>query len=192
MPASHILLTAFVSEYSGSVSGKPQDHQGVACRAQGSWHDVSHAPWCGDDRWLELARTTANKQGSSLRRPPRPPATTEHLSALRKHLDISQPHDAATWAIATAAFWGCRRLGELTVPSIPGFSPSLHVHRSVLIKFSTNPDGSSSASLHLPWTKTTKQEGGSLVLTGRSDHLCPVQALKNIRETGSVISLSIF
>jgi hypothetical protein len=40
-------------------------------------------------------------------------------------------------------------------------------------------DGSSSASFHIPWTKTTKELGASVVLTARNDTLCPVAALKN-------------
>jgi hypothetical protein len=40
-------------------------------------------------------------------------------------------------------------------------------------------DGSRSASFHIPWTKTTKEQGASVILTGRNDTLCPVTALKN-------------
>ena len=40
------------------------------------------------------------------------------------------------------------------------------------------PDGSSSASICIPWTKTTKQEGASIILTSRPDIFCPVAALR--------------
>ena len=47
------------------------------------------------------------------------------------------------------------------------------------ILFSILRDGSRSASFHIPWTKTTHEEGASIVLTARSDLLCPCAALKN-------------
>jgi hypothetical protein len=41
-------------------------------------------------------------------------------------------------------------------------------------------DGSQSASFRIPWTKTTKEVGASVVLTAQRDSpLCPVAALKN-------------
>ena len=40
-------------------------------------------------------------------------------------------------------------------------------------------DVSSSAKFHIPWTKTTKELGASVILTARNNILCPVTALKN-------------
>ena len=57
------------------------------------------------------------------------------------------------------------------------FDPTLHVTRSMEIVRRTNRDASASASFHIPWTKTTKEEGTTLVLTARDDHLCPLKAL---------------
>jgi len=50
---------------------------------------------------------------------------------------------------------------------------------SFRISFHTLQDGSSSASFHIPWTKTTKELGASVILTAQDDILCPVTALKN-------------
>ena len=69
------------------------------------------------------------------------------------------------------------RLGELTVPSPRAFNPSFHVTRSVEVVHRSNRDTSSSASFRIPWTKTTKEEGATIVLTARDDHLCPLKAL---------------
>ncbi|TFK24825.1 hypothetical protein FA15DRAFT_680564 [Coprinopsis marcescibilis] len=41
-----------------------------------------------------------------------------HMVSLRAGLDISNPCDAAVWAVAAIAFWSCCRLGELTGANI--------------------------------------------------------------------------
>ncbi|KAJ7746813.1 hypothetical protein DFH07DRAFT_962892 [Mycena maculata] len=91
------------------------------------WHDINGAPWEGENRWVELAHRTANKEGTAFKREQRGPVTLEHMWALRAVLDLSKPFDAAVWACATAAFWGCRRLGELTIPSAADFGPKYHI-----------------------------------------------------------------
>jgi hypothetical protein len=40
-------------------------------------------------------------------------------------------------------------------------------------------DGSWSTSFHIPWTKTTKEAGAQVILTGRDDILCPCTAIQN-------------
>jgi hypothetical protein len=51
------------------------------------------------------------------------------------------------------------------------------------ISFNTFRDGSRSASFRIPWTKTTREEGASIIVTARSDKLCPCVALRNHLET---------
>ncbi|TFK59111.1 hypothetical protein BDN72DRAFT_725460, partial [Pluteus cervinus] len=176
MPASHILLVAFVADHQGQVSGKTIKLWLSSIRA---WHEVNHADWNGEDRWVQFARTSANKLGTHHRRPQRGPITIQHLHTIRNNLDLSSPKGAAYWAITLTAFWGCRRLGELTTPSLSNFDPLQHVARSTHLKFKTLPDGTTSVSFLVPWTKTKKQEGGRVVLTGRDDDLCPVTAIRN-------------
>jgi hypothetical protein len=36
---------------------------------------------------------------------------------------------------------------------------------------------SAGASFHIPWTKTTKEDGATITLTACNDHLCPIKAL---------------
>lgn len=47
------------------------------------------------------------------------------------------------------------------------------------ISFITLQDGSRSASFRIPWTKTTREEGASIIVTARNDLLCPCAALQN-------------
>jgi hypothetical protein len=52
-------------------------------------------------------------------------------------------------------------------------------HYFCSVVFTTLRDGSRSASFHIPWTKTTREEGASVIVTARNDHLCPCTALRN-------------
>ena len=128
MPASYGLLCAFIGNYKGTISGKTIKSWLSGIRA---WHLTNHAPWYGDDKWVQMARTSANKEGSRHKRPLRSPVSIEHLLALHRAIDISNFFHAAIWAIALATFFGCRRLGETTVGSVSSFDPGRHVLRSV-------------------------------------------------------------
>jgi hypothetical protein len=176
MPASAALLTAFVSQCAGSYSGKTIKSWLAALR---SWHIANRAPWNGDDEWVQLARVSGNKQGTAFKRAPRAPVSLDHLRFLRSKLDITTSFHAAVWATALTTFFGCRRLGETTVKSQGEFCPLFHVTRSTSFSFRNLPNGSASASIRIPWTKTTKQEGGTIILTSRNDEFCPVAALRN-------------
>ncbi|KAF8797559.1 hypothetical protein BYT27DRAFT_7265566 [Phlegmacium glaucopus] len=50
---------------------------------------------------------------------------------------------------------------------------------STFPEFRQQRDGSRSASFRIPWTKTTREQGATVILTARPDVLCPVLALKN-------------
>lgn len=89
-------------------------------------------------------------------------------------------------------FFECRRLGETTVVSPQAFNPLYHATRETSISFRTLTGGTSSASIRIPWTKTTKQEGGTIILTSRSDDLCPVNALWNHLTVNSTNDLSLW
>ena len=127
MPASYALLCAFIGNHKGSSSGKTIKSWLSGIRA---WHISNHAPWYGDDKWVQMARISANKEGYRHKRPLRAPVSIEHLLALQRAITASNPFHAALWAVALVTFFGCRRLGETTINSVSSFSPSLHVLRS--------------------------------------------------------------
>ncbi|KAJ7128426.1 hypothetical protein C8R44DRAFT_549351, partial [Mycena epipterygia] len=176
MPASNFLLAAFIANHVGSVSGGTVKSWMSGIKA---WHDLNGAPWEGDDRWVELARRTANKEGTAFKCAQQGPVTVEHMLALRAALNLARPFDAATWSIATAAFWGCRRLGELTIPSPDKYDQKYHVSRGVIIKRIRPGSSSPATAVPLPWTKSTRERGATLTLTDRDDDLCPSKALNN-------------
>ncbi|KAJ7466051.1 hypothetical protein FB451DRAFT_1402456 [Mycena latifolia] len=184
MPASHTLLAAFISQHVGSVGGGTVKSWMSGIKA---WHDINGVPWEGEDRWVELARRTANKQGSTFKRAQRGPVTIQHMIALRASLNLTLPFDAAVWALATAAFWGCRRLGELTVPSFEKFDPKFHAIKSATARHITPTPDTSATTIPLPWTKSTRERGTILTLTGRQDELCPEKAFTNHRRINAAI-----
>ncbi|PPR05117.1 hypothetical protein CVT24_010092 [Panaeolus cyanescens] len=198
MPAHPDLVSAFVASAAGAVSGSTIKAWLSGLRA---WHIFNKAPWKEDD-FLSLVRTASKKVGVAKKRPLRAPVSLAHLKTLLDSLDIVVcREDAAIWACATTTFFGCRRLGETTLTS-PPFNAYRHVSRGGDIS-SRCGEGSivvDSVCIHLPWTKTTKDLGGKIILTRRNDRFCPVFALRNHfelnaikdNEDGKTISLFAF
>ncbi|PPR00693.1 hypothetical protein CVT24_000981 [Panaeolus cyanescens] len=196
MPASSDLVAAFVANSAGKVSGATIKAWLSGLRA---WHIFNKAPW-SEDKFLSLIRTAAKKAGVEKKRPPRAPISLSHLEALLEGLDIvACREDAAIWACATATFFGCRRLGETTVSLAP-FHTYRHVSRGADISHRTEKGSIvvESVCIHLPWTKTTKDLGGKIILTRRNDSLCPVFAFRNhlelneLREGDVASEISLF
>ena len=136
-------------------------------------------PWYGDDRWVHLCRTVATREGTSHEKPPRPPASLNHLLVLRHALDLSLPFHAVVWGAALATFFGCHRLGETTVRNLSSADPIFNVMRSSDVMLRTLSDGTRSLDFHIPWTKATREQGANVILTARSDCLCPCAAVLN-------------
>lgn len=176
MPASYALLSAFISAHIGKNAGATIKSWLSGIRA---WHSTNHAPWHGDDDWVQLCRSVANREGTVHQKDTRPPVSSDHLLALYRTIDLNIPFHAAVWAAATVAFFGCRRLGEILIKNRNNIDKRYNVLRWSLPAFKSHNLSMTSASFHIPWTKTTKQKGAHVVLTARNDRLCPVSALFN-------------
>ncbi|KAF7315438.1 hypothetical protein MIND_00058700 [Mycena indigotica] len=140
------------------------------------WHHINFAPWFGKETSVKKVLRAVDKD-NKFSRPPRGPVSITHMRAIRDSLDLASPRGAAFWALACAAFWGCRRLGELTLAT-KTFDPKHDASRSAPISRSTRA-GREVLSIHLPWTKTTGCAGGTLILTATNDDLCPIRAFDN-------------
>lgn len=101
------------------------------------WHKYNHADWHGKEGWLPGILKAVDKKGVAFKSPPRGPITLAHLGALQACLDLTRPRDAAIWAAALAAFWGCRRLGELLIKSKSKFNRDHDVTRSTRVSRTT-------------------------------------------------------
>ncbi|KAF7297499.1 hypothetical protein MIND_00983700 [Mycena indigotica] len=115
-----------------------------------AWHDVHQAAWPGNEPWVKLIRRTANKQGTAFKKAQRGPVTVQHLVALRSKLKLNIPFDAAVWGRGLRSLLGMPQHG-----------------------------GARASSFHIPWTKSTRERDGTVILTDRDDPLCPVEALQN-------------
>jgi integrase len=174
MPASEILLSAFVAHHAGSVSSSAMNSWLAALRA---WHTINGAPWHAGDMLLQSKKGLKKLVPGSSRRPKRPPITIEHMYALYRGLDLSNTFDAAVWAVASIAFWSCCRLGELVVPSPSSIDPLKHVMKHTTLRFASST--CRYATLHIPWSKTTKNDGTKISITSRDDPTCPLTALEH-------------
>ncbi|TFK78483.1 DNA breaking-rejoining enzyme [Polyporus arcularius HHB13444] len=175
MPASEILLSSFIASWAGKVARTTIDNwlAGLAF-----WHTLNAAPWLGS-RILKVT-CAASLKLQPPPRPKRPPVTLEHMHALRDGLDLTDAFDAAVYAVACAAFWGCRRLGELVIPSRRAFNDKRHVACRAGVRFEKIPGSAGSyAVFHIPWTKTTHHEGADVILTGNGDATTPERALRH-------------
>jgi hypothetical protein len=121
MPASRFLLAAFIPHNVVTVSGKTVQGWMSSLSA---WHDLADTLWHGDEHWVELAHCTANKLGTKFKHEQRGPITIEHLITLRLVLNLDDLFDDAVWALVLVAFRGCKRLGELTIPTLDKFDPN--------------------------------------------------------------------
>ena len=147
-----------------------------------AWHVVNGAPWEGDDTFVSKVRQGSQRLTPLMSKWEQcPPVTLEHLMALQNSLDMNDTFDSAVWVVALICFWACCRLGELTVDSVNLFDPQRHVSRSASFHFRNNVQGDKvieSLHLHLPWTKSTREEGADLAASAHAP-LSPADAFRN-------------
>jgi len=101
------------------------------------------------------------------------------LSALKLSLKLDEPFEACVWAIATCAFWGMMRFGEVTVKSRAAFDGKLHL-KSSHITFGQDLRSKPYARLDLPSAKTAQPGKTQSVFLVEQGPLCPLKALHNL------------
>ena len=113
------------------------------------------------------------------------PITVSILGAIHQSLETStNPDKAVFWAVASAAFFGFFRLGELLLNAPSQFNPATSLAwGDVAVDSHTNP---SMVQFHLKISKCDQFGSGSDIVVGRVDSpLCPVSAvLKYIEVRG--------
>jgi hypothetical protein len=181
MPASEILLAAFAAHSAGEVSGKTVSNWLSGVRA---WHRISFAPWHGGKALAAVHRGAVKLTPASSIREKRPPATLRHMGAMHARLDPTNPRDAAILGAAGYTFWGCCRLGELLVPSHSQAHDAFKFVRrgsraELASSFRTTEAGVDFFKFHIPWTKTTAEDGADIIITRRRGNpLCPIASMR--------------
>ncbi|KAG2031173.1 hypothetical protein BDR03DRAFT_876523, partial [Suillus americanus] len=119
-----------------------------------------------------------NLQGGC-RKPIRPPITLPMLTVLKATLILSDPFNACIWAMASCAFFGMMRFGEISVTSYAAFSPSKHLTRTNAF-FDYDLKNRPYARLDLPSAKTARAGEIQSVFLNEQGDLCPLAALHNL------------
>jgi len=158
-PAHEDILCAYALSFAANIAGSTVR---VKMSALKKWHAYNKRPWLGGAKLQSILDYVEKATPASSRLPPRAPVTTSMLQHLFHDLDLTQPLDAAVFAIALMSFFSQLRLGEITsshrslthpkASNIPCFE---HV---------TPPTDRSPPTLFLPQTKTSGHKGDSVIL----------------------------
>ncbi len=116
----------------------------------------------------------------SSKKPPRPPVTIEMITALHDELDLFDNMDSVVLALATTAFFGQIRLGEL-FPSSERLQKFNAKYNPVLKNLACPHSAHGSRMLHLPWTKTKKNRGEDVILCKQNGAADPINAMLHPR-----------
>ncbi|KAG1751558.1 uncharacterized protein EDB91DRAFT_1045721 [Suillus paluster] len=180
LPASFKLLHSFALW----AITDPQPGDSIFLRGLRTWHIAQGWP-------PPLSESHHNRINWSLcsleniqisrQRPLRPPVTLSMLVALKATLVLSDPFDACVWAIASCAFFGMMRFGEVSVTSRAAFTPSKHLTRAHTF-FGVDLLGSPYACLDLPSAKTARAGEIQSVFLNEQGDLCPLAALCNLAQ----------
>jgi hypothetical protein len=172
LPASEFLLCAFAADSIGLKAGGTIKNDIAAVR---SWHIKNNAPWHAGLRLSYVLRGANNLTPATSKRAPRPPISADMLSVLHDNLSLSEPLDSAVFFMATAAFYGQIRLGELLpdskLKSAPEHFPSLSDAKL--------PNARGSRKVHLPRTKTAGLHGEDIILCRQHGNTDPIAAFEN-------------
>jgi hypothetical protein len=112
------------------------------------------------------------------KKPKRHPYTPAFLAAIRDHLNLNKPLDAAVFACLTTTFYSIARLGEFTVSAIKDFDPKKHITRAN-ISDATDHNGLMVTKLHLPRTQCSPIEGEDTYWAVQVGPTNPKEALEN-------------
>jgi len=175
-PASHILISLFISEMAGHYSGKTVSNYVHGVRA---WHTLHGVPWTlgGDTEIDTLLKAATSLTPPSRKRAKRDPYTIPLITSIRDHLNPNDPLDAAVFACLTTLFFTCARVGEFTIPRLDAFDPNLHVKPSDVRK-THDRQGLEMTNFHLPRTKTAL-EGEDVFWAKQSGTSDPEEAFRN-------------
>lgn len=168
-PADEFILCAFAASYLGQISGSTVKGYLAGIRASHIRHGML---WQGGARLHYVVNGISNLAPSHSRCPIRPPVNRAMMRMLYDHLNFTSTFDIAVFATASIAFWGQCRLWELLTDS------KSNIITNPLPTLNHLAFHSTSCNLTLPWTKTTKKKGATVVLTHQQPPLSPIFALQ--------------
>ncbi|KAJ3491651.1 hypothetical protein NLI96_g581 [Meripilus lineatus] len=174
-PAKAGLVQTFVSSLIGTYPGNTLKNYVAGIRA---WHVIHSLPWAMKGKHLKLLYKSADKLApDASKRTPRAPVIIKDLEKILALLDLSDPFDVATGSCATILIYAIARSGELTVPNLTAFDPTLHPQ---ILNLSEEEDdeGHIAFQIWLPSTKRKPVDGEAISFAAQNTPTCPVAALR--------------
>lgn len=172
-PASSTLISAFIALTAGSYSGKTIANYVFGVRA---WHILHGLDWSLNDVQIEaLLKASEVLAPHMSKRKKRRPYTVEFICSLHDKLDLDTPLDAAVYSCLTTAFYCTARVGEVTVPTLSSFEPSIHVKPSDM-RIERDRSNLEMRVFHIPRTKISR-EGEDISFARQNGPSDPEQAL---------------
>jgi hypothetical protein len=158
LPTQEALVCNFIADSAGRISGSSLRNYLSGLKVLHIYHGL---PFPHSDRIKYLMKAAMDLTPESSRKGPRAPVTLMDLELLGENLSPSSPLDCAVLAAATTAFWCQARLGEL-LPNSRSAQALQFTPRCVHLDTPSTAKGS--RRLHLPWTKTTRWQGGTIII----------------------------
>ena len=101
------------------------------------------------------------------------------LHALKASLNLDDSFEACVWAMASCAYWGMMRFGEVSVQSRASFDGAKHL-KQLYVCFDKDLNGKCYARLDLPSAKTAVTGEIQSIFLVEQQGLCPLEALENL------------
>ena len=189
-PASQPLLSAFVAHLAATYLGRTISSYLSSLQA---WHTLHGLPWTFKKMELEAMLQAANKlTPSSSKKKKHRPYTPEFILAVREHLDLDKPLDAAVFACLVTCFYASVQLGKFTVWTIGSFSPNVHVTLQHL-SYDQDRNSFKVTVLHLPRTKAAGNEGEDVYWASQEGGTDPTEALaQHLRVNQPLVTSHLF
>jgi hypothetical protein len=176
-PVNRNVLASFIAFLIGTYGGTAIRNYVYGIRA---WHVIHGLEWKVNEVEVKTLFEAGNKRApQESKKKEKEPWTLAYVEEICKALVPSDPIDAAVLACLTTAFWGTARLGEVTVPKLNGFKPTIHVKPSN-VKFNQRDRNLlEQTSIFIPWTKAAKNKGEEIVWAKQEGTTDPLAALLN-------------
>ncbi|KAF5372038.1 hypothetical protein D9615_008037 [Tricholomella constricta] len=160
LPASEELLCAYASSFAGTHAGSSIRNK---CSAVRKWHIANSLPYAGGTQLSYVIKGAENVRPTSSLQPRRTAFSAEMLSALSSGLQPTSASDICVLFVASLAFWGQIRLGEI-LPSRESNYDSASLPTWADLRL---PNSSGSRILHLPSTKLGGTRGEDVIIASQ-------------------------
>ena len=171
------VIVSFISTLAGTYGGSTIRNYVYGIRA---WHIIHGAEWGVIENEMEaLLKAGIKMSPKEARKREKEPWTVEYLTKVCETLTADDPKDAAIHACLTTAFWGTARLGEVTVPKLDGFDPSVHVKLSNVQHNVRDQNDLEETVIFIPWTKVAREKGENIFWAKQEGVVDPKNALEN-------------